>query len=321
VSVRDGTSGYSRPVPLALRSGVAAATAVLFLFGAEVAQAGGIGDIAEDPVAAVENALPNPEETELGAIVEDAAEAVEEVAGSADAEAVASDAKAVVDEVVADPTGTVENVVEQAKSTVGGATGIIKDVADKTPADTLVKDVTKALDPVVSSAGQSIVSRQEQATVSGVSAARSEAARPRSQGAPAASIQAPASPQALSAAAPGAAPTLGQPGSIAPSGSALIDRAPQVEAGWTRPIMQIQASRSTTPVQVSSAAPAAPFDPPPPGDQPATAASVGGATGAALLAVLFSALFLLAPSAGRLARPGPILVRAEPCLSLPERPG
>jgi hypothetical protein len=320
VSVRDGTSGYSRPVPVALKSGVAAATAVLFLFGAEVAQAGGIGDIAEEPVAAVENALPNPEETELGAIVEDAAEAVEEVAGSADAEAVASDAKAVVDEVVADPTGTVENVVEQAKSTVEGATGIIKDVADKTPAGTLVKDVTKALDPVVSSAGQSIVSRNEQATVSGVSAARSEAARPRARGAPA-SIQAPASPQALSAAAPGAAPTLGQPGSIAPSGSALIDRAPQVEAGWTRPIMQIQASRSTTPVQVSSAAPAAPFDPPPPGDQPATAASVGGATGAALLAVLFSALFLLAPSAGRLARPGPILVRAEPCLSLPERPG
>jgi hypothetical protein len=237
-------------VPLTLRSGVAAAAVVLFLFGAEVAQAGGIGDIADDPVAAVENGLPNPEETELGAIVEDAAEAVDEVAGSADAEAVAPDAKAVVDEVVADPTGTVENVVEQAKNTVEGATGTIKDIADETPAGTLAKDLTKALDPVVSGAGPSIVSRNEQATVSGVSAARSEVARPRSQGAPAASKQASAGPQALSAAAPGAAPTLGQFGSIASSAPAPIALTPQAEAGWMPPKMQIPASASTPPVQV-----------------------------------------------------------------------
>jgi hypothetical protein len=240
-----------------------------------------------------------------------------------------SDATAVVDEIVSDPTGTVENVVEKAKDTVEDATGTVKDatgtvtdVAGKTPASTVITTTAKALDPVVSNAGRSIGPRKAEIAASGASAASSETVPPMSQDA-AASIEAPASPQALSAAARGATPTLARAGSIASSASAQIARngALPAEIGWTRPIMQIPASASTAPVQVSSAAPAAPFDPPPPGDQPATAVSVAGATGAALLAVLFSALFFLAPRAGRLARPGPILVRAEPCLSLPERPG
>jgi hypothetical protein len=198
---------------------------------------------------------------------------------------------------------------------VENPTGTIKDIAEKTPVGKVVAGITKSLDPVVSSIG----SPKGRA---GAAAARSEAARPGSKGsAPALSIEAPASLQALSKAAPGATLTLGRPGSIASFATALITRngAPSAQAGWTRPLVQTPAS--TKPDKVSSAAPAAPFAPLPPGDQPATAASVAGAAGAALLAALFSALFFLAPRSGRLARPGPNLVRAEPCLSLPERPG
>jgi hypothetical protein len=318
VSVGNGTSGYSCGVSLSLKVGVAATAAVFLLFGAEVAQAGGIGGIVDDPVGAVEDTLPQAQETDLGEVVDDATEAVDEVAESVDAEAVVSDAKAVVHEVVSDPTGTVENVAEKAKDTVEDATGTVKDIADKTPAGTVVGNITKVLDPVVSNAEHSIGPSEAKVAASGPSAA----VPPTSQSAPAASIQAPASPQALSSAAPRAAPTLGQPGSMG-SASAPIARsgAPPAQIGWTRPITQIPASASSTPVKVSSAAPAAPVGPPHPGDQPATAASAAGATGAALLAALLSALFFLAPRTGGLARPGPILLRAEPCLSLPERPG
>jgi hypothetical protein len=317
-------------VNVSFKTGLATGAALLALFGgAQVAQAG-IGDGVGDPIGAVENALPNPEETDLGAVVEEATEAVDEATGSVDAEAAVSDAKGAVDEAVADPKGTAERVVEQAKNTVENPTGTITDIAEKTPAGKVVKGVTKSLDPVVSKAGQApVVSKAGQAIGSpkgqaGAPAAfagRSEAARPGSKRpAPALTSNAPASPQAFSAAAPGATLTLGQPGSITSSATALITRtgATSAQAGWT-PLAQVPASAK--PLKVSSAAPAAPFAPPAPGDQPATAASVAGAAGAALLAALFGALFFLAPRTGRLARPGPNLVRAEPCLSLPERPG
>ena len=71
----------------------------------------------------------------------------------------------------------------------------------------------------------------------------------------------------------------------------------------------------------SSQAPALPFGPRFPVDLPATAAAGAGAAGSALTVALLCALMLLAPRAGRLARPGPILVGPEPCLSLSERPG
>ncbi len=293
------------------KTGVATGAAFLALFGGVQAAHAGIGDVDKDPVGAPENALPKPEETDLGAVVEEATVAIYEPTGSVDAEAAVSDAKGAVEEAVADPRGTAESVVQQAKNTVENPTGTVKDIADKTPAGKAVEGVTKALDPVVSSIG----SPKGQAGAPGASAARSEAARP------ALLIQAPASPQAFSAAAPGATLTLGRPGSIASSPSPLIARngAPEAQIVWTSPSAPV--SPSAKPLKVSSAAPAAPFAPLPPGDQPATAASVAGAAGAALLAALFSALFFLAPRTGRLARPGPNLVRAEPCLSLPERPG
>ncbi len=197
---------------------MATGAAFLALFGGvQVAQAG-IGDVVDDPIGAVENALPNPEETDLDAVVEEATEAVDEATGSVDAEAAVSEAKGAVEEAVADPKGTAENAVEQAKNTVENPTGTIKDIAAKTPAGKVVAGVTKSLDPVVSSAGEAIGSPKGQAGAPGASAARSEAARPGSKrSAPALSIEAPASPQAFSAAAPGATLTLGRPGSIASS--------------------------------------------------------------------------------------------------------
>ena len=304
------------------KTGVATGAALLALVGGvQVAQAG-IGDVVGDPIGAAENALPKPEETDVDAVVEEATEAVDEATGSVDAEAAMADAKGAVDAAVADPKGTAESVVEQATNTVENPTGTIKDIAEKTPAGKVVNSVTKSLDPVVSSAGNAIGSPEGQSRAPGASEARSEAARRGSERlAPTLTIDAPASPQAFSAAAPGATLTLGRPGSIASSSSAPIAQtgAPSAQAGWT-PLGQVPASAKKA-HKVSSAAPAAPFAPLPPGDQPATAASVAGAAGAALLAALFSALFFLAPRAGRLARPGPNLVRAEPCLSLPERPG
>ena len=75
------------------------------LGGVQVAQAG-IADGVGDPVGAVENALPNPPETDLDAVVEEATDAVDELTGSVDADAAVSDAKGAVDAAVADPTGT-----------------------------------------------------------------------------------------------------------------------------------------------------------------------------------------------------------------------
>ena len=171
-----------------------------------------------------------------------------------------SDTNGAVDAAVADPKETAENAVDQAKSKVGNPTGIVKDIAEKTPAGKVVNGVTKSLDPVVSSIG----SPKGQA---GAPAARSEAARPGSKRfAP--SIEAPASSQDFSKAAPEATFTLGRPGSIASSVTALIAQngATSAQAGWTRPLDQ--ASASAKPVEASSAAPAAPFAPLPPGDRP-----------------------------------------------------
>ena len=67
---------------------MATGAASLALFGGvQVAQAG-IGDVVNDPVGAVENALPNPEDA--GAVVEDVTVAVDEATGSIDAEAAVS---------------------------------------------------------------------------------------------------------------------------------------------------------------------------------------------------------------------------------------
>ena len=99
---------------------MATGAASLALFGGvQVAQAG-IGDVVNDPVGAVENALPNPEDA--GAVVEDVTVAVDEATGSIDAEAAVSEPRGAVEEALADPKGTADNAVEQVKNTVENPT-------------------------------------------------------------------------------------------------------------------------------------------------------------------------------------------------------
>lgn len=312
MSVSSGTNGYFRPVALSLKSGVAAAAAAFFLLvGAEVAQAGGIGAIVDDAVAPAENALPKAEETDLGDVVGDATEAVDEAAGAVDAEDVVTDAKGAVDGVVADPRGTVENTVEQVSGTVDDVAGDVRRIADSSPVDRAAKGVTDTVDSLASGAAKSEVSPSA-ATAPG---SRSGIAAPN--GAERRSLR----PVRTSRSSDGAirvGTIVSKPADSTPRALRSRTSLPFASDAWTDAFSASVGMASDT---ASSAAPAAPFGPPAPGDQPATAASAAGATGAALLAVLFSALLFLAPRAGRFVRPGPILVRAEPCLSLLERPG
>ena len=240
--------------------------------------------------------------------------------GLVDAEAAVADAKGAVDAAVADPKGTAESVVEQATNTVENPTGTIKDIAEKTPAGKVVNNVTKSLDPVVSSSEDAIGSPSGRLALPALPRRHPKQRDQAQASRPASHPQCSREPAGLLSSGTG---------SHSHARPAWLDRV--VFFGADRPDRRAVGSgrldaagagfASAKAYKVSSAAPAAPFAPLPPGDQPATAASVAGAAGAALLAALFSALFFLAPRAGRLARPGPNLVRAEPCLSLPERPG
>ena len=202
------------------KTGVATGAAFLALFGgAQVAQAG-IGDGVGDAIGAIEGALPNPEETDLDAVAEEATEAVDDATGLVDAEAAVSDTKGAVDAAVADPKETAENAVEQAKSKVGNPTGIVKDIAEKTPAGKVVNGVTESprSGRFEHRLAQGAGWRSRRAIRSGATRGRAEAPpRPFRSKLPRARRPSPK-------AAPGATLTLGRPGSIASSVTALIAR-------------------------------------------------------------------------------------------------
>jgi hypothetical protein len=328
VNVR--TIGYVLNVAMPFKSGTATLAAVFFLLcGVEVAHAELLDPVAENPSPLV-SPPPLVEEVaaESDAVVADAKEAVDEVteaadkaAGSVDAEAVVADATGAVDEAVADPKGTVENAVEQVSATVDGLAGDARRIVDSSPVGKVAKGVTDIVNPVVSAAQNSKASRSETAA-SAASLQQSPGAQALVSGAPKSAETQFAAPAGLTSRAnPGALVI----GSIAPTLNDGAEQALSARNGLPLPSVvwtdAFNTPVATTSHKASSPAPAALFAPPPPGDAPATAASVAGAVGAALLAALFGALIVLAPRTGRLARPGPILVRAEPCLSLPERPG
>ena len=318
MSVRNGTNGYSRLVARSLKSGVAVAATVFFLFfGAEVAQAGGIGDIVDDAVAPAENALPKAEEAGLGDVVGDATVAVDEAAGAVDAEDVVTDTKGAVDGVIADPRGTVEITVEQVSGTVDDVAGDARGIADSSPVDRAAKGVADTVDSLVSGAAKPEVSRSGATAAAPTAAPASRSVIAPPNGAETRSLR-PVGSSRSSDEAIEVGTIVSKPADSTPRALSARKSLAFASDAWTD---ASGAPVGVTSDKASSAAPGAPFGPPAPGDQPATAASVAGATGAALLAALFSALLFLAPRAGRLARPGPILVRAEPCLSLPERPG
>ena len=302
---------------MSLKCGAATLAAGTFLFcGAEVAQAGGIPGVVDEVPAATESALPNPDDAS-GTVVDAATQAVDEVTETVDG-AVPVDPAAVVpaatdtvEQAVADPKGTVESTVARASSTVSGIAGVAGKIVDSPPVAKAPSGVTNVVNPVASAPHET-------------DAAPSEA--PASAPSPQRSARAPLSPAAkglMRSAAPSHATSRVNDrrivivSTVAPerNGAQQALLAPSVS--WNHPFSPPDSGPSH---KVSRWAAAPPFAPRP-GDTPATAASVAAAAGASLLAALFSAFLVLAPRRRRLIRPGPILVRPEPCLSLAERPG
>ena len=300
------TRGYSQTVARSPKVGAATVAALFSLIvGAEVASAGLIDEVVEDPAAIVENPVP-------------------EVTQAAD-DAVA-DAKQAVEEAVADAPATADAVVETAK-----------DVVADTPAAPVVDRVEKAVDPVARAIDPVVSNVAEPAAaLTGAAGRPSGSANESLAAAPdtAAGETAEAATTNVRSGTESPLPPAGLAGEagdalrpISASSSAVTTSISALATGGLR---ELSLPRAILPAAApeppsdgregSSNAPWAPFAPLFPADTPATAAAAG-ATGAALVAALLTAFMLLAPRTGRLARPGPILVRPDPCLSLSERPG
>jgi len=349
--------GYVATVAVSLKASAATVAALFALFcGVEVAHAGGLEDVIGDTSSAAESALPGTEETGLGGLLDDTDGAADDAAGAAgdltdavddatdavddaldgaeetvddakgDAEGAVSDVKGTVDDALADPKGAVEDAIQQVSGTVDDAVGTVDGIVDSSPVADIVRDVTNLVDPVASTVGQSAIAGTKPASLL---AATSELAPTPSQAAARGltprSWTVPGSAQEAPSAATGEWTPRSNPDAILSTsrrnaGPALSTRDgwPLTSAVWTRPPALAGGTASD---KASSAAPAAPFGRSLPAELPMAAALMAGAAGAALTAALLCAFLLLAPRTGRLARPGPILVRPEPCLSLPERPG
>jgi len=276
-----------------------------FVFGTEVAHAGVLDPIVEEPAPL----------TEPAPLV---GEAVSDVAATADE--VVSDAREAVGETAPEPSEALGNVAAP-----------LAQIVDKTPADELVSGVTRTADPVIRKADPVIASVAEgsRALTTGAS-----------QEAPASGTTEPAAaqvPTAASEAPPGEAMRqMTRPGARS-DGSATRRAARPVSSnrqygGATGRIPHLVLKGLPEPTAIavtgarddgSATVPARPrpFAPLFPGGTSTTAALVAGAAGGALTAALLCALMLLAPRTGRVMRPGRILVRPATCLSLVERPG
>ncbi len=254
----------------------------------------------------------------------------------------------VVEEAKPDLDETLSGVGDTLDKTVSGAVGAVEDIVDGTPVGGVVDDVKRSIDPVLdpvvdtveqasglgggtSPAATSKIPEIDAAGLLGSSAPTAERTSPKTAFVPANGAQN-AAPTPLSplssvlleqAATPLGAPTM----QLTASAAARIGGGPAASSHdrlqaspWGQPPAAPMNARGNEDSS-SSRAPALPFGPRFPVDLPATAAAGAGAAGSALTVALLCALMLLAPRAGRLARPGPNLVGPEPCLSLSERPG
>jgi hypothetical protein len=276
-----------------------------FVFGAEVAHAGVLDPIVEEPPLV----QPAP-------LVDDAV----------------SDVVATADEVVSDAREAAGETASEPSEALGNVAAPLAQIADKTPADELVSGVTRTADPVIRTADPVIASVAES------SRALTTAA---SQEAPAAGTTDPAATQVSTAASetpPGEAMRQTTRRSTRSDGRATRQAARPMSSnrqygdtpggptaqpvlrGWPDP-SAIAASEARDDGSISVPARPRPFAPLFPAVTSATAALVAGAAGGALIAALLCALMLLAPRTGRVMRPGRILVRPATCLSLVERPG
>jgi hypothetical protein len=276
-----------------------------FVFGAEVAHAGLLDPIVEEPP------LVQP-----AASVDDAV----------------SDVGATADEVVSDAREAVAETVSEPSEALGNVAAPLAQIVDETPADELVSGVTRTADPVIRKADPVTASVAES------SRALTTAA---SQEAPASGTTEPAATQvpiAASEAHPDEAMRQTMRRNTRSDGSATRQAARPMSSnrqygdtpggpirqpvlrGWSEPTA-IAPSGAGDGGSISVPARPRPFAPLFPAGTSATAALVAGAAGGALTAALLCALMLLAPRTGRVMRPGRILVRPATCLSLVERPG
>ena len=241
-----------------------------------------------------------------------------------DAMAVVSDAKETVDGAVADPKGVVASTVEQVSRTVDEVAGdaTVDKVLELSPVGKAPPGVADTAKPIAS-------------TVQAPDASGSEAVGPAPSRQQPESVQ-PLVSQAQNSLETGAAteparlawranpPRIAIRATVTSPGNS-VQRPLPTRTGLPPPLATwddaFGSPELTASHDASSVVSEAPLTPPAPGDQPATAASVVGAAGAALLAALFSAFLFLAPRRRRSIRPGPILVWPDPCLSLAERPG
>jgi hypothetical protein len=299
-------------VATSLKASVAILAALgAFVFGAEVAHAGVLDPIVEEPPVV----QPAP-------LVDDAV----------------SDVVATADEVVSDAREAVGETAPEPSEALGNVAAPLAQIVDKTPADELVSGVTRTADPVIRKADPVI--RKADPVIASVAEGSRALTTGASQEAPASGTTEPAAaqvPTAASEAPPGEAMRqMTRPGARS-DGSATRRAARPVSSnrqygGATGriPPLVLKGLPEPTAIAVTGArddgSPTVPARPRPfaplfPGGTSTTAALVAGAAGGALTAALLCALMLLAPRTGRVMRPGRILVRPATCLSLVERPG
>jgi hypothetical protein len=283
---------------------------------------GALGDVLGDATGTIDDTLDG-----VGDVVDDAKSDVDEtLSGVEDA----------LDEVVPGAGSAVGGFVDGTTGKVDDLIGTAEDLVDATPAASpagdVVKNVTSTVDGIVGGTQQ----KRGKPAAKGGSTVSNGGPAQLGRYAATASEQAPAESFARRRLTPpletpgltamqrqdayeGAPFAPGKPGAIqaASPGSVSLDAPTFFELGTAS---YAAPAASASPAAASSVA-SVPHAPLPPAGHAGTAVAAAGAAGAALTAALLCSILLLAPRTGRLARPGPILVRAEPCLSLPERPG
>jgi hypothetical protein len=278
--------------------GAATVAALFSLFvGVEVASAGLVDDVVENPAAVVEEAVTDATQT--------ADEAV-------------ADAEQAVDEAVAGAPEPVQSVAEKAQEVVANA-----------PVAPVLERVEQAVVPIVA---KTVDAARTPTTSPGtrfeapVGVAEAPATVAAAAGS-STSTQTPTNVRTATSGNPSSRPAPVRSGSVHPSAPTTSLPAKVASAlqrlavpDWIAPLAAPEAAPAPDERDARSNAPWAPLAPLFPAETPATTAAAGAA-GAALVAALLAALMFLAPRTGRLARPGPILVRPDPCLSLAERPG
>jgi ElaB/YqjD/DUF883 family membrane-anchored ribosome-binding protein len=317
--------GTLRLVAVSVKASVATVAALLALFAAVDIAHAGVGDIIDDVSGEVEETVGDVEEQ------------ADELADAAD-ETVA-DAKGTADETVADAKETVDETLGQVTETANGAVGAVEEIVDDTPVGGVVDDVKRSIDPVVDVVDQASGLAESAPPTASDSASEIGVESPLRSSAPAAQMTRPET-----ASVP---PNAAQKSVSSPVSSALLEQAARPHGTPPvrpigRPSARIDGGTVAAPhdrlratpwgqlpvarkdangAEASAFAKALPFGPLFPVDLPATAAAAAGAAGSALTVALLCALMLLPPTAGRLARPGPILAGPKPWLSLSERPG